>query len=76
MKISALRKLLNQGLFSVFGDGWKILPLHSNCYAVEFPDGRVILSDGDEHKEFPSLADALEKTTFVERKKFAALPQS
>jgi len=59
-KKSALRKLLDMGMIFMQGEGWKIHPLGTNCYAVETADGKAFLSDGERHAEYPSLEAALE----------------
>ena len=68
MKKTALRKLLDMGLFFTEGIGWKLHPLSVNCIMVELSNGRAFLTDGDRRKEYPSMEAALD--TRVTRRKY------
>ena len=68
MKKSALRKLLDLGLFGTKFPGWEIHALGSNCVAVATDAGKAFLTDGERWKEYPDLSAALE--TRVTRRKF------
>lgn len=67
--VSLLRKILDQGLFSMdLGEG-RLFPLGSNCVAIERENGTAFLADNlGRKKEYGSLAEALE--TKITRRKY------
>jgi hypothetical protein len=58
-KKSALRKLLDKGLFFTKGESWEIFPLATNLFVL-IMGGRIFLSNGEESKEYPDFASALQ----------------
>lgn len=68
MKKSALRKLLDMGLFFTEGIGWKLHPLGTNCVLVSLDNGKAFLTDGERRKEYSSMEAALD--TRVTRRKY------